>query len=157
MSQSAVAVDLSSAICKQVERVDGARTSAAEWRERYEARGEPFVITDAMCSPAADEHNSGAGASGPRRWDALSRWTIDALLREYGGEKFKVCDHLCCVATDHPMPTFLIWQVGEDDDGYAVYVKMKYYLRYALTTRDDSPLYIFDSSFAERQVLVLLW
>ena len=110
-----------------------------------------------MCSPASDEHNSGAGASGTRRWDALSRWTIDALLREYGGEKFKVCDHLFYVATDHPMPTLLIWQVGEDDDGYAVYVKMKYYLRYALTTRDDSPLYIFDSSFAERQVLVLLW
>ena len=41
------------------------------------------------------------------------------LLRDYGSERFKV---------------------GEDDDGYAVYVKMRHYLRYLLTTKDDSPL-----------------
>ena len=32
------------------------------------------------------------------------------------------------------------FEVGEDDDGYAVYVKMRHYLRYLLTTKDDSPL-----------------
>ena len=63
-------------------------------------------------------------------WGAHARWSLEELLREYGSEKFKV---------------------GEDDDGYAVYVKMKYYLRYLLETEDDSPLYVFDSSFAERQ------
>lgn len=54
-----------------------------------------------------------------RDWPARSRWTFERLLHDYGSERFKV---------------------GEDDDGYAVYVKMRYYLRYLLTTKDDSPL-----------------
>lgn len=54
-------------------------------------------------------------------WPATSerRWCVEALLRAHGGDRFKV---------------------GEDDDGYAVYVKLKYFVRYALETRDDSPL-----------------
>ena len=54
-----------------------------------------------------------------RDWPARSQWTLERLLRDYGSERFKV---------------------GEDDDGYAVYVKMRHYLRYLLTTKDDSPL-----------------
>ena len=54
-----------------------------------------------------------------RDWPARSQWTLERLLRDYGSERFKV---------------------GEDDDGYAVYVKMRHYLRYLLTTDDDSPL-----------------
>ena len=65
-------------------------------------------------------------------WPAVSesRWSVESLLREHGDDRFKV---------------------GEDDEGYAVYVKLKYFLRYMLETKDDSPLYIFDSSFAERE------
>ena len=35
--------------------------------------------------------------------------------------------------------------------GLTDYVKLKYYVRYLLRNDDDSPLYVFDSSFADRE------
>lgn len=45
-------------------------------------------------------------------------------------------------------------QVGADDEGYAVRMKLKHYLLYIsdpVHSRDDSPMYIFDGTFAERK------
>ncbi len=47
-------------------------------------------------------------------------------------------------------------QVGSDDDGYAVRMRLRHYLRYCAeggpdgAASDDSPLYIFDGTFADR-------
>ncbi len=64
-------------------------------------------------------------------WPALRRWTLGRLRKRFGAEKFKI---------------------GEDDEGFAVKVPLKDYLRYLPEQVDDSPLYAFDSSFHEHAV-----
>ncbi|KAI8924037.1 hypothetical protein BC831DRAFT_467704 [Entophlyctis helioformis] len=67
-------------------------------------------------------------------WAANTEWSIENLVWKYGNTKFKV---------------------GQDDEGFPVRMKLKYYLHYAIADEhgakaDDSPLYIFESSFAHR-------
>ena len=56
-------------------------------------------------------------------------WSIENLKNNYGDQVFKC---------------------GEDDDGYPIKVKMKYYMKYVQNTKADSPLYVFDSKFDTR-------
>ncbi|GAB4820044.1 hypothetical protein N2152v2_007090 [Parachlorella kessleri] len=66
-------------------------------------------------------------------WPAAQQWTPERLLKRFGDHKFKI---------------------GSDDDGYAVRLKLKHIWRYFSHPQhgavDDSPLYIFDGTFANR-------
>jgi histone arginine demethylase JMJD6 len=66
-------------------------------------------------------------------WAAASSWTPQKLLQKFPEARLKV---------------------GSDDDGYPVRMKLKHYLMYISDprhSRDDSPLYIFDSTFADKR------
>jgi histone arginine demethylase JMJD6 len=58
-------------------------------------------------------------------------WTAESLLQKYGEMRFKC---------------------GEDDEGYPERVKLRHFMEYCTTEgqMDDSPLYVFDSRFADR-------
>lgn len=50
-------------------------------------------------------------------------------------------------------------QVGTDDDGYAVRLQLQHYIHYLQHPEhqlDDSPLYIFDGTFGDRQASMAL-
>jgi len=65
------------------------------------------------------------------KWPAIKNWTLTQLSQ--GPYR------------DLPM------KCGEDDEGYSIKTKLKYFVQYLHSNRDDSPLYVFDSGFGERE------
>lgn len=61
-------------------------------------------------------------------WPAMKNWSFESLHKRCKNGMFKV---------------------GEDDDGRRLRIKLKYFLDYMETQRDDSPLYLFQSALHE--------
>lgn len=85
----------------------------------YEATNTPCIIDN-----IPDGYD---GANHAGEWPAVQKWSLDVLGKSELRERNFKC--------------------GEDDDGNAIKVKLKYFIRYLEHNRDDSPLYIFDTSF----------
>lgn len=64
------------------------------------------------------------------KWRANSRWTKNGIKTRYRTAYLKC---------------------GEDDDGKTIRMKVKYFFKYMKSQKDDSPLYVFDSSFDDRK------
>ena len=66
-------------------------------------------------------------------WPAMSKWSWSY----FGSSELRELKFKC----------------GEDDEGYSVKMKLKHFVEYALCTRDDSPLYVFDQHSMEHDIL----
>ena len=65
-------------------------------------------------------------------WTAKESWNFKELYDRFKDSKVKV---------------------GEDDDGYKLKMKFKYFMEYMNKNKDDSPLYLFESSFENHKEL----
>ena len=136
---------------RQVERRHADHLSVQEFISRYETPRVPVLIAGLMDDDDDDEQQqqqqqqqgrqqqSGGAKPTRRRPFALCSkdWQPERLLRRFANHKFKV---------------------GNDDDGYPVRVKFKHFYTYCrgelgdaeCASADDSPLYVFDGTFANR-------
>lgn len=130
-------------------RLDAKHTSPKEFHDGYEAKQIPTVITNIpqgydVPGPPPPRHNSSLeekkdsdngedDCPSPHRWKALERWQLDKLQ-------------------DDPDLRERALKCGEDDDERSIKMKLKHFMRYLHNNIDDSPLYIFDSSFDEDRV-----
>jgi histone arginine demethylase JMJD6 len=118
-----------------IERIDADLVSVDEFIEKYEKPYKPVVILNTQTD-----------------WLANSKWTLEVCRRTPGlgtqnpNEFIDFCFALKKLEKKFRNKYF---KVGEDDDGYSVKLKMKYYREYVERNIDDSPLYLFESSFGE--------
>lgn len=111
-----------------VERIDYDKVDEEEFIERFEKTNRPVIISNFSS-----------------QWASSKKWS------------YKVSD-LYMLRSE-----MLIWQrlykkfkdrkfkLGESDKGKTLRVKFKYFLEYMVHQKDDSPLYLFESSFDDRR------
>lgn len=111
-------------------RVDCRSVSVEAFRRDFEEPRRPCVLLHATDGwPAAQRGGAAAGG------DCDRAWTWDGLRRRFGAHRFKV---------------------GADDEGCAVRLPLAHFVDYVFDASragacaDDSPLYIFDGSFADK-------
>jgi histone arginine demethylase JMJD6 len=109
--------------------LEGQFLTPEDFAINYEAKEIPAVIRGIPFGLEGGSHNSGTDdAAAGGGWSAVRRWPLGSLKR---------CEDL---QDRH-------FKCGEDDDGKSVKVKLRHFLKYLRSNRDDSPLYIFDSAF----------
>jgi len=114
---------------KTVDRVSARNLSLMDFVTCYEAKELPCIIADVpevegwAAWPVGADNNKGTWGGGA--------WSLANLKRKYADCRFKC---------------------GEDDDGYAIKVKLRYFLKYLENSSADSPLYVFDSRFVDNAV-----
>lgn len=64
-------------------------------------------------------------------WPAAQEWQLEKLLQTYGTGRFKI---------------------GESDSGRKLRVTMHEFVEYMFGNRDDSPLYLFESSLEDHEL-----
>ena len=96
------------------------------------------------------------GASDCR--NSLPAAVLPSMPTAYSGRQHAHTGAAPCKLNDVPAcvsSTLQRVQVGSDDNGRAVRLKLKHYLAYAQSAEharsDDAPLYIFDGTFADRK------
>lgn len=122
------------------ERISVKDVSSEEFIQRYEQPYKPVVIQ------GMTDH-----------WKAVEKWTLPVswLWKAVHGP-ITILSWTCStlITTTNFQKLYKKYRnqkfkCGEDNEGYSVKMKMKYYINYLITNKDDSPLYIFDSSFGE--------
>ena len=99
-----------------------AQTLTREEFHKYEVECTPSIIRNI---PAGYDGGKFIGV-----WGAQENWQVKALEKD----EVLLERRLKC---------------GEDDDEKTIKVKLRHFLSYTKENRDDSPLYIFDSSFPD--------
>jgi len=102
--------------------LDARTLTTEEFNAKYEAPCIPCVVQNI---PAGYD-----GAQHFGEWAAVRQWPLETLKKD-------------SVLLNR------LFKCGEDDDGKSIKVKLKHFLRYLEGNRDDSPLYVFDSSFED--------
>jgi histone arginine demethylase JMJD6 len=111
-------------------------------QQQHQQQSSPMtlpVVLDAKTLSPQDFFNNYEGTESPTpcviqnasvSWPANKRWSLSALEQDED-----LLERL--------------YKCGEDDHGKSIKVKLRHFLKYLHTNRDDSPLYIFDSAFDE--------
>lgn len=101
--------------------LDAKNLSKDEFQRCYESKCIPCVIDNL---PSGFDDCEFVG-----KWSAVDKWTLDRF--------------------DESDIRARMFKCGEDDDGRKIKIKLKHFLRYLHNNKDDSPLYVFDSSFED--------
>ena len=82
------------------------------------------------CDDNIGAANSNYPSRSRKEWPAVHRWSLDKLIND-------------------PELAERGFKCGEDDDGYTIRMKLRFFIQYLQNNKDDSPLYIFDTTFDE--------